>query len=367
MKFRANLVGMLMGLSAFSVVGSESGPPFLLDASKLEAAVISRQLDKALAAPIVSVTDKPKPSPTGDEHDYVSYRRYWWPDPESSDGLPFIRRDGHSNREQVALGDRGELESFIKNVSVLAAAWHLDQRADGAKRAGEWLRAWFVDPETRMNPNLEYAQICLGHDDDKGSGYGILDARGFTKVIDSIGLLEDSPGLSAQDDEAIRKWFRDYAHWLITSKNGRAARSAPNNHGTWYRVQVIAISRFLGDEDLARELAQEAHALLGKQFAKDGSQPHEIARATGLEYSCFNLEAMFQLATLSAPLGIDLWNDVAPNGASLRLGLDYLRPFNSAPDRWPHRQTKPMKPGFLEPLMEQGRLGWSASESSTGE
>src|SRR5262249_147611 len=41
-----------------------------------------------------SVMDKKEVAPSGDKHDYLSYARYWWPNPKSPDGLPYIRRDG---------------------------------------------------------------------------------------------------------------------------------------------------------------------------------------------------------------------------------------------------------------------------------
>ena len=49
------------------------------------------------------------PPPSGDKHDYLSYSRYWWPDPEKNDGLPYIRRDGvvKGPLEHILDGDFG--------------------------------------------------------------------------------------------------------------------------------------------------------------------------------------------------------------------------------------------------------------------
>ena len=119
----------------------------------------------------------------------MSYARYYWPDPSKPNGLPYIRHDGHHNEKQVHLGDEPRLNQMSDNVEALAFGWAMLHREDCARRAGEWLRAWFVNSDTRMNPNLEYSQIRLGNDHNHGSNSGILDGRTFANVVDSLRLL----------------------------------------------------------------------------------------------------------------------------------------------------------------------------------
>ena len=142
--------------------------------------------------------------PGGDVHDYISYARYYWPDPTKPDGLPYVSHDGKHNHEQVARGDRNRISKFADAVSALAAAWRVNHDEAAARRAGEWLRAWFITPATRMNPNLEYAQVRLGHAGNRGNAAGVLDTRDFAKVIDGLRLLEDSPALTSAEHAAIR-------------------------------------------------------------------------------------------------------------------------------------------------------------------
>jgi acetyl esterase/lipase len=351
----------VLWLGGLLSVASSISAADLMDLRTVHAASISNDVQKALELPIATVVDKKQPSPTGDRHDYVSYGRYWWPDPAKSNGVPFIRRDGHVNREQTALGDKERLSRMIETVETLAFAWHLERREDCARRAGEWIRAWFVSRATRVNPALEHAQIRLGHDNNRGSNSGIIDARGLFRVIDSLRLLHSSPALTADDEAQVHQWFSDYLHWLVTSENGKLERAARNNHGTWYLVQTIAIARFLGRDELARQFARDDFARIASQFAPDGSQPLELARADGLSYCAFNLEAQFSVARLAAPLGVDLWNYVATNGASLRKGLEFLRPYNAATESWPYGQLKKLQPGFLQPLLDQAGQVWSES------
>src|SRR5882724_5277000 len=353
---------------AWPVRASESLPPFLLDSKTLDTSAIITNARKALDLPIATVVDKKSPSPTGDPHDYVSYGRYWWPDPASTNGLPYIQRDGHPNREQMAFGDQDRMNRMIDTVETLAKAWRLEHRQDCARRAGGWIRAWFVTPATRVNPSFEYAQIHLGSDGNHGSKSGLIDTRHFTRLIDALRLLHGSPAFTGKDEALTHQWFSDYLHWLITSKNGKLEHEAANNHGTWYLTQIIAIARYLDREEDARQFAREDFARISNQFAPDGSQPFELVRTDGLGYCAFNLEAQFCVAKLAAPLGVDLWHYEGTNGASLHRGLEFLLSYNTAPETWPHSQLKTLKPGFLQPQIDQAARIWPEpkTESSNG-
>jgi acetyl esterase/lipase len=358
------LTGLLAALAGRAGAG-ESLPPFLLDVKTLDASAVASNALKAIEIPIATVVDKERPSPTGDPHDYVSYGRYWWPDPASSNGLPFIRRDGHPNRQQMALGDWDRLERLNKTVGTLAQAWQINHCEDCARRAGEWIRAWFVTPATRVNPSFDYAQIRLGRDDNRGSSSGLIDLHGFVYLIDALRMLHGSPAFTGNDEAKVRQWFSDYLHWLTTSKNGKQEHEAGNNHGTWYLTQIVAISQYLDREEDARQYAREDFARIENQFAPDGSQPLELVRTDGLGYCAFNLEAQFTVAKLATPLGVDLWNYTATNGASLHRGLEFLIPYNTAPETWPHNQLKKLEPGFLKPLLAQASHVWTNSSQTT--
>ena len=343
---RISLLAVLVATSAFAA------DPYGLNQAELTA--LAARAPSALKAKIVTVVDKPNgTSPTGDVHDYVSYARYYWPDPSKPDGMPFVSHDGNHNHEQVARGDRDRIGDFCGTVERLAAAWRVNHDDAAARRAGEWLRAWFITPATRMNPQLEYAQVRLGHDHNHGSASGVLDSRDFTKVVDALLLLRDSPALAAGEEDKIRAWFGDFVKWMNTAKNAKAEHAAKNNHGSWFLAQVIPIARYIGRDDLARQLCEENKARIASQIQPNGSQPEEIRRVDGLSYSVFNLEAHARIARVATTLGIDIWNYTAPNGASLRRAIDFLRPYNQAPGKWPTSQNAKLAPGFLDELIRE--------------
>jgi hypothetical protein len=325
--------------------------PYYLNPAQV--AALAAEAPKALKAPITTVVEKIQLPASGDVHDYISYARYYWPDPTKPDGLPFVSHDGKHNLEQVARGDRNRIDKFADAVGALAAAWRVNHDEAAARRAGEWLRAWFVTPATRMNPNLEYAQVRLGHDHNHGSPAGMLDTRAFAQVIDSLRLLADSPALTPAEHAAIREWFTAYLHWFRTAKTALEEYTAKNNHGSWYLAQVIPMARYTGQDALARQLCEEDKARIAAQIRPDGSQPEEIRRVDGLGYSRFNLEAQAVVARHAAALGIDLWNYTAPNGASLRKALDFLQPYNQAPEKWPTSQNEKLPKGFLDELLAE--------------
>jgi hypothetical protein len=316
--------------------------------------------EAALLTRIASIVDKPQPSPTGDARDYVSYARYYWPNPDTSNHLPFVRRDGHSNEEQVALGDESRLMKMDETVGELALGWAVYHRESYALRAGEWLRAWFVDPATAMHPNLERGQIALGHDENRGRGEGILDAREFIGLVDALRMLHGAPGLPAADEGAIHAWFGEYLHWMLTSKIGNAEHAAANNHGSWFLAQAIAIARYVGRDDIARGLANEDFARIASQIRADGRQPLELARADSLTYSAFNLTAQFLVARLSVGLGVDVYHYTAANGASLAKAVEFLRPYNLDLSKWQGSQVRKVEPGFLDQILADEDLLASA-------
>jgi hypothetical protein len=340
------LLGLLPSLPA-----APDARTLLRTADALPAATLGQEADRALSAKIITIVDKAKPSPTGDAHDYVSYARYYWPDPAKPDGLPYIQKDGQHNRAQVAAGDRAKIDDLVDNVTGLALGWARLHREDCARRAGEWLRAWFISPATRMKPALDYAQVRLGHNKNLGNAAGVLDTRGFAELVEAVKLLHGSPGLSAADEAALRQWFTDFYSWLGTGDSAVKEHAAKNNHGSWFLVQAVAIARFLGRDDDARRLCEEDRARIGAQFEADGRQPLELERADALHYSTFNLQAQLQLAQLARPLGVDVWHYTAPNGGSLKGGLAYIRPYNEAPEKWPHKESEKKPPGFMAEVL----------------
>ena len=317
-----------------------------------------KDADKLLDAAPVSVMEKTQIPPSSDKHDYMSLARYYWPDPKKPGGLPYINRDGETNPEINTIPDHGNLGQMVSAVHTLAFAYYLTGNESYAKHAARFLRTWFLDTATRMNPNLNFAQAVKGL--DTGRPWGLIDSRGLAHVVDGIGLLAGYKGWTAEDQNSMVRWFSQYLEWLLTSKNGLGESRASNNHGVFYDIQAGAIAMFVGKTDIARRIVEDAKEIrIGKQIEPDGGQPRELARTTSQGYVRFNLEAFFLLANLSANLGVDLWNYQTEDGRSIRKALNWVVPFIKGNKEWTYKQIKKFDTAEYYPLLLQASIEYS--------
>ena len=316
---------------------------------------LAAQAKAALAGGRLSIVDKKVLPPSGDPHDYSSQAPYWWPDPAQSDRLPYVRRDGEVNPEFYG-SDRQVLEALRERFACLVLhAWATGD-AESARGAGRLLRGWFIDPATRMNPNLRYAQRIPGRCD--GRGIGIIDTIFFCFLLDEVERLAFNADWTPADLVELRAWFSAYLDWLIESDQGREERREHNNHGTWYDAQVVCFAVFCGRPDVARgQLERLSRGRLAEQIAADGSQPHELARTLSKNYCTFNLLGFAVLAQIGRRVGVDLWDWQPEGGAGLRTGIAWMLPYYRSERPWTWSQIGPFQlptATFLLSLATQG-------------
>ncbi len=312
------------------------------------------EAEAALSAGPWSVMDKAHTPPSGDKHDYFSVGPYWWPNPDTADGLPYIRRDGETNPQRADY-DSDPLKQLVAAVDTLALAYFFSDDERFAGHAAHLLRVWFLDDSTRMNPHLNYAQAIPGVCD--GRGIGIIDTLQLSRSVDAIGLLASSPHWEPVDQVGMVDWFRRYLRWLLESPLGQDEARQHNNHGVWYDVQVASFALLAGMDDSARTLlVSSAPQRISNHIAADGSQPHELARTRSLSYSVMNLRGLMDLARLGEQFGLDLWRFVARERGGIQAALDYLVE-NAVDAEWNLPQITPFDENELLPLLLRGRAG----------
>ena len=316
--------------------------------------------ERALALGPFSVMQKARVAPSGDKHDFLTLAPYWWPDPTKPGGLPYVRRDGEVNPESKRETDDGPFAQMATTVTALAAAFRETRDERFAARATVLLRVWFLDPPTRMNPNLDYGQGVPGR--STGRGEGIISTRRLVDIVDAARLLAGSPSWTARDREQFQAWCAAYATWLQTSRNGREESGALNNHGTWYEAQLAALLLYTGRQDEAKTRLEKAKVRLAAQIEPDGRQPLELARTRSWSYSVMNLDGWFTVARLAKEAGVDVWNYRTGDGRSLRGALDYLIPFAGGAAPWPYAQITPFASNDLVPLLDQAADAWHADD-----
>lgn len=353
-------------------MGSAAAQPYMVDAEAAERVRTAvekgdsrlkplydralRDADKLLDEPDPTVVDKGVTPPSGDKHDYISMGRYWWPNPDTKDGLPYVRRDGHSNPELKKF-DRDRLGRFSANLRRLTGAYLLAGQTEHARKMASMLRTWFLNERTRMNPNGTYAQMVPGRNDGLGRPEGILDLYSLIDAVDAATVLERDNLLSKKEMKALRAWFSAYVDWLLTSESGKGEYAAKNNHGIAYDVQTVVYARFAGRDEVARELIETfAERRLERQIEADGKQPRELARTTAFGYSTYNLTHMLDMCVAARTMGIDLYD--AADGAIDR-AIGYLIPFLGNQEQFPYKQIKDwrgVEQNFAQQLLRASRL-----------
>lgn len=289
--------------------------------------------DSLLGVEPKSVVMKDVVPPSGDKHDYMSQGPYWWPDPEKPDGLPYIRRDGETNPEIKNLTDAGYMSRMAADVNKLGHAYYFSGDERYAAKAVELMRVWYLDEDTRMNPNLNFGQRVPGVCD--GRGIGIIDTYRMIAVIEGLELLAGSSNLTKSDIDGLKDWFRQYRDWLLESDNGKNENTQPNNHGSSYDAQVALYSMFVGDPQPGFKHMQDTTFYRFDQIDADGCQPREMARTKSWGYCSSNLHYLAVLAKLGERFGLDYWNYVNCNGVTFRSAVEYYFPVVAGEKEWP--------------------------------
>jgi Alginate lyase len=306
------------------------------EAWTLEAAQrLRRDADRRMTLGPWSVTTDRPSGLALDVHDYYSEAPYYWPNPDDPTG-PYILRDGHLNPERFS-ANRSSFTLMCDTVFSLGTAAYLFDDPRYAQRAARVINTWFLNPRTRMNPNLEYAGAIRGL--NIGRPAGILDGRIFIRAIQGMEFLSRTGNWDMKDQEGVRRWFQEYLQWLTQSKYGLEEKTSGNNHASWWTAQVAAVATFVQNGTAAKmAFSYYRDRIFPRQIGPDGSAPREEALVSPW-YSVFNLEAFTMVCRIAAVNGTDLWSVRNKNGLDLSSVINYLKPALSNPHKWSREQA----------------------------
>ena len=312
---------------------------------------LRRDAAKALKAGPFTVMAKSQVPPSGDKHDYMSLARYYWPDPTKPGGLPYVQRDGETNPEIDTIPDKNQMNGMISAVSTLALAYYLTGEEPYAAKAASLVRAWYLDPETRMNPNLEFGQGVKGKEPGRadrhhrharacGGGRCPRHAAGLAQP-DGDGpqgagrVARRVPRLAAAKPPGPRRGGRHQQPRRVVRRAGGVAGALHRAHRTWPGAIL--------------EAARAER--IGKQIEPDGSMPRELARTTSAGYTQFNLEAFAALAALGETRrrrSLAVRNARRPQHREGAVA--FVLPFVRDGRPWTHKQIKAFDPATYYPL-----------------
>ena len=304
---------------------------------------LQKEADKWLSKPDPTIVNKPMAPASGDRHDYLSLGKYWWPNPNTPDGLPYIRKDGKTNPE-IEKFDRKTLGEFVDGTVKLTLAYYYSDKKEDADKAVSMIKTWYLDPKTMQNPNMNFGQAVPGVTDNKGRPEGMIDASGFIYVTDAIEILHTRGQLTDKELDELKKWFSEFCNWMTTNTLGIKEGLAANNHSMAYDVQLTRYSLFTGDLVTAKRVLNEyTPKRLIPQIEADGKQPLELARVTSFHYSIANLGHMMDMCDMGKQMGILLYSTGQKKG-SIDMAIQYLIPYINNESKFPYKdETKNWK------------------------
>jgi Alginate lyase len=299
--------------------------------------------DRILQGAAHHLTESPTPLTTlpctrspGTPHDYYSEADDYWPDPANPKG-PFIQRADTPNPDAFT-AHRDALLNFCMAVPSLTAAFALTGESRYAEHAVTHLKAWLLDPATRMTPSILYAQTIPPA--KTGRPEGVVEAVHLAEVVQSLNFLNTAEALSEPDRTALQKWFAEYFTWLNTSRLAGLARDNKNHHGTSWLLQAAAIAHLTENTDdapLTTLRHQYKSSSIRAQIVADGMFPHELTTPNPYRNTLFNLDMFAGVCLLLSTRFESVWDYELQDGPGMRTVIARLYPYILDRGKWPYR------------------------------
>ncbi len=307
----------------------------ILSISKMIAKVdhdwVLASADTMLNMALRSVTEAACVRSEGGTHDFYSEGDYWWPNPEDPQG-PYMRKDGMTNPENFVIHRQAMREMSI-TVGTLTAAYKLTSDERYAMKAAHHLHSWFINPETRMNPNMAYAQAIKGR--VPGRGVGLIDGIHFVEPAQAIIILHKAGILSEDEFLAYESWFSEFLDWMMTHEYGIDERERTNNHGTCWVLQAAIYAKLTGNEEVL-DYCRDRYktVLLPNQMSPDGSYHLELSRTKPYGYSLFNMDISAAVCHILSTEEDNLWTFTLADGRGMAKAMKFMTPFIADKSKW---------------------------------
>jgi hypothetical protein len=283
------------------------------------------------------LTTLPCPLSPGTPHDFYSEADDYWPDP-SNPGDPYVIHTSGPSNPDAFTAHRDALLEFSICVPALTAAFVLTSEARYAQRAVAHLRAWFLDPATRMNPSILYGQTILPA--KTGRFEGVIEAVHLAEVVQCLPFLTNSEALTEPDYAALKKWFAEYFDWLNGSRLAGLARDNKSHHGTSWLLQAAAIahlSQVADDAPLTTLRHQYKSSTIRAQIIADGTFPRELTTPNPYRNTLFNLDMFAAVCLLLSTRFESVWDYELQDGPGMRTVIARLYPYILNRGTWPYR------------------------------
>jgi hypothetical protein len=200
--------------------------------------------------------------------------------------------------------------------------------ADFARTAARNVKAWFLDPATKMNPNMLHAYVRRGRNHNFGSNVGLTEMKDLYFLLDVVRMLAGGGFLTESDMLDLGQWFNEYFDWMETALRKELAYIPSHVHGIFLDIQAAAVAGFINDTAKMIWYFEQSKSRILSQIKKDGRMPVELKGSNCEHSQMLTLQAYSTLARMSASVDIDLWGVGKINGvSSLCRAFQYAVPF----------------------------------------
>lgn len=305
----------------------------------------------ASADPVV-ITDKTK-SFAPNSHYYCSIATYWWPD--STNTNKYIRKDGYVNPETNEF-DYKRLKELVKRTRCLSIAYYWTGDIKYHEAFQKQLIAWFIDESTYMYPNMDYTQVRIGYNNNRGYGAGLVEAYFFVDVLESLRLVQAIKPIDVNIYNGVKDWFSLFLKWLQNSNMSINLRKTQNNIPLMTDVLMVYLADFCEDKQLGKEIVKNfASYRLAMQIKEDGSQPAELKRSCAFTYSISNLTHIVDFCIMMESIGVEFYKE---NKIIINSAFGYLYQYVGHTETFPYSQLnwKNMEKSLMTQMKRLQRL-----------
>ena len=299
---------------------------------------LKEKADEALGFKANSVVNKTRIPASRNKHDYLSYAPYKWADSTKIDGLPWITRDGEINPlSQGYDTDFKRTSEFFKTIEILGWAFYYSDEDKYANKAIELIRTWYINEDTKVNPNINFGQAVPGA--AEGRKAGVQEWLNQYHIITALQIFENANMLTDDIKCEMKNWFEQYLNWLLTNEMAIEAGNTGQNHANHYNHQVVGLLIYLNRTKEAKQIIENAkYNRIAIQISPDGRQPKEMGRTRSVHYASLNLWSLSELTFIGKKLGVDLWSFETEDKRSLRQAFLYLKKYVNQPEKWPYKE-----------------------------
>lgn len=290
-------------------------------------------------------------------NNYTSFAPYYHPNPNSPTGFPYIRIDGARNPMAAETSDNLYLGKLYRILIPCSLLYYFTKKEDYAIKAINALQTFFINEETKMNPDLTYSGIVIGNSmDDLRIRGAIIDTNNLSIIPDLIELLKPSVNCTSEIENGMISWFESLSDWFKTSPRGVLQSGYSHNIKTSYMKQLCSYLCACGKEVEAKNyLESNLRNFLSAQIDAEGKQVLEMDRVHNKHYSNFNLAILVSLCIMSNSLGVNVWGYEDSEGkGSIKKAMKYLCHYHLHPEEWAFSDETSNNPAVTRRWLQAG-------------